>query len=185
MGIPIIFAKKSTMKHVIYILCFVLVLVSCKQEEPSIDGFLIEGKIDKPQNSAIVKLFRLENKKIIPIDSAVALTDSFTLNGKIDHPDMYYITIEGVNGSIPILLENAKIDVDVYTDSLYASKMKGGKETEYYMMYQDYIAGLRGRNAALTTQFREASQTNDTATISRLRQEQQALYTANDAFEVL
>ena len=131
MRFPIIFSKKSIMKNIIYILCLSLVFTSCKKEESSMDGFIIEGKIDKPQNSAIVKLFRLENKKIIPVDSSVALTDTFTLNGKIDHPDMYYLTIEGVNGSIPILLENAKINVQVYVDSLYASKMSGGKAVSY------------------------------------------------------
>lgn len=171
------------MKPIFYLFCIILFAFSCKQDKTS-TGFTIDGHIDKPQDKAIAKIFRFEGQKVIPLDSTTVNDKTFTLKGQIEQPDMYFLTIDGLNGNLPVLLENAEIKLEVYADSLITSDFSGGKETNYFRDYQDFIKSLRARNTKISSQFNEANKIQDTAKTSELRRQYEALLKENDAYEL-
>lgn len=171
------------MKRIIYLFCITLFIISCKQEKPS-NGYTIEGHIDKAQNNAIATLIKFDNNKEITIDSTIIEENNFTLKGQIEQPDMYFLKIDGLNGNLPLLLENAEIKLEIYADSLITSDFSGGKETEYFMNYQKFVKSLRVRNTKISNQFNEANQIQDTAKTLELRRQYDDLLKENDAYEL-
>jgi len=171
------------MKRIIYLFCITLFIFSCKEEIAS-NEFIIEAHVDKAQNNAVVRLFRQENRKDIALDSTTVLDNNFTLKGQIDQPDMHFITIDGLNGNIPIILENAEIKIEIYADSIYSSSFSGGKETTYFMEYQNFVKSLRARNNRIGKEYNEANRIQDTAKTSELRQQYETLLKENDAYEL-
>ncbi len=40
------------------------------------------------------------------------------LNGSIKNPDIHLLQVEGIKGALPFILENKKLDITMYKDSL-------------------------------------------------------------------
>lgn len=171
------------MKRIIYLFCTTLFIFSCNEEKGN-TGFTIEAHIDKDLNNAIVRLFRQENRKNISLDSTIIIDNKFTLKGQVDQPDMHFITIEGLPGNVPVILENAEIKIEVYADSIFSSDFTGGKETKYFMEYQNFVKSLRVRNDKISNDFADANKIQDTAKIALLRQQYEVLLKENDAYEL-
>jgi len=106
------------------------------------------------------------------------------LKGQVDQPDMHFITIEGLPGNVPVILENAEIKIEVYADSIFSSDFTGGKETKYFMEYQNFVKSLRVRNDKISNDFADANKIQDTAKIALLRQQYEVLLKENDAYEL-
>ena len=167
------------MQRIISFLCISLFLISCSKEKT--DGFVVNGNLDNASNNSLVTLIRSEGRETIILDSTRITENTFTLNGKVENPDMYFLTIDGVQGSLPFIIENETIDLTIYTDSIFTSTIKGGKENNYFNEYQDYIKKLRFKNNKLTEQFKTAQQEQDTSKISSLRTEYEGLMKENEA----
>ncbi|MDO6597373.1 TlpA disulfide reductase family protein [Oceanihabitans sp. 2_MG-2023] len=167
------------MQRIIYLLCISLFLTSCTKEKT--EGFVVNGTLDNAKNNSLVQLIRTEARKNIILDSTRVTENSFTLTGKVDKPDMYYIQIEGVRGNLPFIVENESIDIKIPTDSIYASSIKGGKENDYYNEYQAFIKTLRFKNNKLAEEFKIAQRKSDTSKITSIQQEFQGLMKENDA----
>jgi peroxiredoxin/outer membrane murein-binding lipoprotein Lpp len=170
------------MKRILFILSISLFIISCKKE--SNIGFLIQGNIDNAQNNTLVKLIRTENRQELILDSTRINGNTFQLKGNVDGPDMYFLTIGGVQGSIPIIVENETIDLTVYADSVFASTIIGGKENVYFDEYQSFVRTLSNRNNKLTADFQAAQQQQDAAKISELRAAYESLMNENNAYEL-
>jgi peroxiredoxin len=166
------------MQRIISILCICIFLISCNKEKT--DGFVINGNLDNSKNNSLVQLLRAEGRQTIVIDSTRIIEKAFTLKGKIENPDMYFLTIEGIQGSLPFIVENETIDLTVYTDSIFASNIKGGKENNYFNDYQEFIKKIRAKSNKLTEEFNIAQQKQDTSKISSLRKEYKAMMEEND-----
>ncbi|WP_055443317.1 TlpA disulfide reductase family protein [Lacinutrix himadriensis] len=166
------------MQRIISILCISIFLISCNKEKT--DGFVINGNLDNSKNNSLVQLLRAEGRQTIVIDSTRISEKAFTLKGKIENPDMYFLTIEGLKGNLPFIVENETINLTVYTDSIFASKIKGGKENNYFNDYQEFIKKIRTKSNKLTEEFKIAQQKQDTSRISSLRKEYGTMMEEND-----
>ncbi|MFD2824607.1 redoxin domain-containing protein [Lacinutrix iliipiscaria] len=174
------------MKSILYILCISLVLVSCKNESKteSSDGFLIQGRIDNAEENTLVTLLRNENRQEIILDSTRINGNTFELKGNVESPDMYFIAVDGVQGGLPIIIENETIDINIYSDSISASTIKGGKENNYFNEYQEFVKSLRSRSNKLAADYQVAQQQQDTARIAALRKEYDGFMKENLAHDL-
>ena len=64
------------------------------------------------------------NQQPIVIDSVAVKAGSFTMVGESPSPDVNFLSLQGVNGNFPFVLESGILKVSLYKDSLMASKAK-------------------------------------------------------------
>ncbi len=155
------------MQRILYFLCISIILTSCAQN--NLDGYLVSGKLDKAKNNELVQIVRTEGRSTVVLDSTRITNSTFEFKGKIDNPDMYFIVIEGIPGGLPFILENEKIDLTIYTDSIYASVIDGGKENKLLSDHQDYAKNLRTKTSEIEEAFRLAYQNQDSVKMASLR----------------
>ena len=59
-------------------------------------------------------------------DTTDFINGKFTFKGKVQTPENYIITIEGINGRILFFLDNSKISIEASADDFSNAKVKGG-----------------------------------------------------------
>ena len=171
------------MQRILFILCLSLLVLSCEKENKE-TGFLINGTIDNTPNGKLVKLFRYEAGKYKILDSTAIQDGKLTLKGSLDFPDLYFISVDDVVGSLPIIIENEKITVKLYKDSIFRSSITGGKETKAFNAYNEYLNGLKKQNDVIMEQYQEAMQSNDTSNVPALRKEFDAIRKQKDDYDI-
>ncbi|PWK19590.1 TlpA disulfide reductase family protein [Xanthomarina spongicola] len=156
------------LKQIIAFLFLSLTIVSCNKDQP-INGYIINGTIDESLDNRNVKLMKFDDNKDNIIDSTSIQKGEITLKGTVDKPDIYYITIDGVAGNMPIIIENEKMTITFYKDSLLKSVVKGSKENDLLKIYYDDSEVLRMKNAQLGQQYRVAKESNDSLKMTEIR----------------
>ncbi|MDG1714924.1 DUF4369 domain-containing protein [Lacinutrix sp.] len=139
------------LKNIFLIVFIFFIIISCKNDNTN--GFKISGTSDSYITGSTARLFRVENKKKKVLDSTVLEKGNFTFEGKVDGPDIYYITIDNVLGALPIILANETFDLQVIKDSLANSKIIGSKENDYTQKYNEGTQYLRDKHKVLNERF--------------------------------
>lgn len=170
------------MQRLLFLLSISILLSSCKKEKT--DGYFIQGSLDQAKNNSLVQLIRTEGRKTSVFDSTRITDKTFEFKGNIENPEMYFLTIEGIQGSLPVILENDKINLTIYTDSIFASSIKGGVENDYFNEYQKFITGIRHKNNKISEAFNTAREEQDTAKISSLREAYSNLIKENETYDI-
>ncbi len=169
------------MKRIASILIILLTVISC-QTEPK--GYQISAKIDGVPNGNKVSLKAIKNNQAVLLDSAIVKDGIFTFEGSIVEPDIHIMTVQGVQGTLPFILENKDLEILLYKDSLRLSKIEGSKENDIAQNFMQSIAKFRKRNHALMGQYNEARKTNDTQFLKSYRNKRQELQSENDKFNL-
>lgn len=81
------------MKNLIYIAC-ILLMVSCKKEQPPKDYLVLHGTITNPIDSLKLRLFNPENSKNILID--VDVNGNFRDTLRLDAPATFNVVYDGI-----------------------------------------------------------------------------------------
>ena len=99
-------------------------------------------------------------------------------------PDIHIMTIQGVQGSLPFILENKDLEILLYKDSLRLSKIVGSKENDIAQNYMHTISKFRERNHALMGQFSQAKKTNDTQFLKSYRNKRLEVQSENENYNL-
>ncbi|MGF1555395.1 TlpA disulfide reductase family protein [Paucihalobacter sp.] len=131
------------MKKLLSILFIVALISSCKTEEPKPEGYVIDGTAKEIYNGIRVILQTTnEQGRPIPIDTAIVVDEKFKFEGKLDNPEMLYISVNSVTGNLPLIIENSRITIDIDKNNIVNSKVTGSKSND------DYVKFIEGRNQA-------------------------------------
>lgn len=152
-------------KKIIF-LSLIAFMFSCEEK---LDGYEINASIDASANNKIAQIFRMEGQNRIVEDSTTVKEGKITFKGSIDTPDTHFIVVNGVNGSLPIILENAKMDITMYKDSLSKSLIKGSKENEITKRYIKEAQFLSTANKELMARSRLVQQSRDPEAMKAMR----------------
>lgn len=66
------------------------------------------------------------------IDSATVLNGQFTLNGSVEEAQMAYLVSDNFKGGIPMILDNAEINISVHKDSISSAVIEGLASQKVY-----------------------------------------------------
>ena len=80
--------------------CFVL--SSCSSE---VKKYVIKGHVDKYESDLLMTMVN-ETGKVDTIHEVRSVNGDFEMEGVINGPKLAFLTIKGVNGRIPLLLED-------------------------------------------------------------------------------
>lgn len=119
-----------------------LLFISCQEGTNNTgEGYTIETTIQGIPDG-VRAFLKVPNDKGVPQpkDTAIVQNGRFTFTGKVDHPELGFIYINGAEGNINLLLENASVKVEAHKDSLVTSKVSGGKHNQEYV---DFIANSK------------------------------------------
>jgi len=169
------------MKRIASILIILLTVISC-QIEPK--GYQISAKIDGVPNGNKVSLKAIKNNQAVLLDSTIVNDGVFTFEGSIVEPDIHIMTIQGVQGTLPFILENKDLEILLYKDSLSLSKIEGSKENDIAQSYMHAVTKFRKKNDALMIQLNAARRTNDTVFLKGFRTKRLEIKTENDKFNL-
>src|SRR5690606_41185946 len=98
-------------------------------------------------SSDLAKLISFNNNKEVILDSTTVVDGKLTLKGNVDCPDLHYLAIDGLAGFMPIMVENEKMEVTLYKDSLQRYLVKGSKDNDHLKIYHDDSEMLKMKNA--------------------------------------
>lgn len=169
------------MKNIFIILALVFSFTSCKKES---NEYTINAKIDGVPDGKKVELKYIVDNRPVLLDSALIENGSFTFKGSLSEPDIHLILIESIRGSLPFILENAELEMELYKDSLGLSKIIGSKDNDVAQSYMKSMSKFRKRNDALMIQLNQARQTNDTIFLKEFRNKSQQIQNESKKFNI-
>ena len=113
------------MKKLLLVAISTAFLFSCNKETNT-DGYQVSGTIDSVEDGAKVFIETPDNQGgVISLDTAFVKNGKFEFKGKAKEIEIAYLQIQDLQGKIPFVLENQKITITAYKDSLQASKIGG------------------------------------------------------------
>ncbi|RPI45046.1 MAG: AhpC/TSA family protein, partial [Bacteroidetes bacterium] len=157
------------MRNLMIILC--IAIAGCTVEP---DSYRINIHMEGARGQW-VKLLKRIDRQYVTVDSVLIGDEAAELTGSLEGLQLMYLWFGDQPGPAEILLENAGYKVtgtpaDPVIDS-------DGQAQADLNSYQDYIAPVNNRLEELGNLIRQASESDDTATVNTLREEYSALYT--------
>lgn len=125
------------MKKLIIFLTVFIFTLSCEKEQKNMQ---VNGRI-KGLQKGTVYLEKIKDTLLIKVDSVKLYnSENFSLQDKIESPEMYFISLSGSKTIIPFFAEKGIITIDADIDNLAKkTKIKGSKNQKLLEEYQTYI----------------------------------------------
>ena len=156
-------------------------MVSCQKNSTE---YVLTGTIEGVPDGKKVTLKSVIENRTIDIATDTLTNGKFEFTGSVTEPNIHVILIQGVQGRLPFILENAELDLTLYKDSLGLSLIEGGKENGVAQQYMRDVSRFRKKNDSLMIDLNKARQTNDTAFLKSFRVKRQAIKDENDKYNV-
>lgn len=167
------------MKKLLLVAISTAFLFSCNKETHT-DGYQVSGTIDSMEDGVKVFIETPDNQGgVTTVDTAFVKNGKFEFKGKAKEIEIAYLQIQDLQGKIPFVLENQKITITAYKDSLQASKIGGSynndeltKFNKEFENFQKKVAKFQAENSdALMA----AQKANDTDTMTKISEDYMVL----------
>jgi putative protein kinase ArgK-like GTPase of G3E family len=160
------------MKKIILLLSATVFLISCSKTKYTISG---TAKGVENGKTIIMETQDATGMGLIAVDTVKVENGKFEITGKATEPSFHMLTVEGVQGKFPFILENGDIDVVINKDSINKSKVSGTYNNDEFVSFNEELIkiqkGLMDFQKKNTPVMTQAQQTNDTAVINKLMKE--------------
>jgi peroxiredoxin len=126
------------MKKLFSLILMVSLFISCNETTKKNDGYVISGTADGVYNGIRVYLKTIDERgRDFYQDTAVVVDGKFKFEGKIDIPEMWFLSVNSIDGYIPIMVENENITVTVNKDNINTSTIHGTKANDALTEYNE------------------------------------------------
>lgn len=162
------------MKKVFIILVISIGLLSFKSIITN--DYIITGTINGIENGTSITLERQdETKGIIIIDSTKVQDGKFSFKGTALEPSIHFLQVKNITGKVVFILEEGKINLLVYKDSIPKSKIGGTKNNDYLYNFnlsaQKIQRNMFNFQSANMQKITDAQAKHDTLVINNLMKE--------------
>lgn len=156
------------MKKSLLVLIIAAAVVSCKNSEPKVDGFVVNGNAAGVYNGirAYLKI-KDERGRDMVLDSAIIFDEKFTFKGFAYSPEIKYLSVNSIPGDLPIIIENGNITVTIDKTNLQDSKIEGSKSNDALTAYNAATKVLNTERFELNKTARELRTSTDTVSIRK------------------
>ena len=160
------------MKKIILLLSATVFLISCSKTKYTISG---TAKGVENGKTIIMETQDASGMGLIAVDTVKVENGKFEITGKATEPSFHMLTVEGVQGKFPFILENGDIDIEINKDSINKSKVTGTYNNDEFVAFNEELIkiqkGLMDFQKKNTPVMTQAQQANDTAVINKLMKE--------------
>lgn len=174
----------NTMIKNIIALSVIFTIISCKKEVKKVDGYSINATISNVEDGKTASIFKMENRSRVILETDTIKNGKIEFSGKIDTPDSYYMTIDGVKGSLPFILENTTMAITIYKDSLSKSIITGSIENDLNKDYLQHSNKLRAAGKELQLKYKDAQTNNDSNTLVSVRRSYDSLRKIGKEYDI-
>jgi peroxiredoxin len=122
------------MKAHFYCIIICLLILSCKEEkkiEPvqiKQDGYTISGSAPGLFNGLRAYLKSTDEKGFLKVqDTAIIMNETFAFDGQVQTSEAWFLEINSIDGSLPFVIDNINLTIEVNKDDLEHSKIYGNK----------------------------------------------------------
>jgi len=164
--------------------CYIVIsfsISSCTSLEPN--TFVINGTTDHVDGSSVYRIKSGSNGQPVTIDSTKVLNGSFELKGTLDQIDINFIFMEGVNGNVPVILEEGSIEMEIFKDSLASSITAGTPSNNNLAQYRESTQGFAKDMRTLVQEINEANTLGDNILAEDLTAKYKAVETNLSVYE--
>jgi len=169
----------------IIILVLVLVMFSCAEEIPKKfpNGFRITSKVSPELNNKKVQLLTISNKKSKIIDTTRVIDGKITIEGKLPAPKFGYLTVDGLKGAFPFIIENEDITINVNADNFSKSTVSGSPENDISAEHQKSMLALSEANKSVSERINAAKKSRDNGALMLARGSYDSLINAKNKID--
>ena len=107
-----------------------LVLVSCQTSD-----YTLNISADVEDNNNVLLIALDDSNQPQTLDTLAIQGGVTSYSSAIDLPEMHYLLLEGNRDVIPVVLEPGEITVEIFKDSIRASKVSGTKSNREFKQY--------------------------------------------------
>jgi len=107
--------------------------VSCTSEPGS---YSISGNIDVKDGLKVYRLIANANNQPKIVDSTTIGKNKFLMHGSARNPSISFIQVESLNFNLPIIVEEGKIKIKMFKDSIGSSRISGTTSNEHFNDYK-------------------------------------------------
>jgi len=125
----------------ILLTCLFVLSFSCEKEA---ETYTITGTAEGIQDGTEVRLQELFNNRPVVLSKAV------------EDKDMHFINVIGVQGALPIILENADIDITINRENINESAVLGTKDNDLLTSYTKQLNEVNTLSQELSMQYQNA-----------------------------
>ena len=151
-------------------------LASCSEDKA--EGYQISGTVHNATEGQKIFVSELNdtNTQTVPLDTVTVVDGKFELDlPEKDKPTISFLTFEGKPGNVLYIADNTPISFEIYNDSLYSSKVSGGKDNEILYNYLGEIRSINEKMGENRNALRNAFTTRDTVQLQSLQLAQQQI----------
>lgn len=152
-----------------------LVLISCNADP---EGYSVSGEIEGVEDGRYVYISQLgQNNQPQLLDSVAVKDEKFFIDlPEVENSVLSFINIKDLNGNVMFISENEPIKIEVYKDSLPASKVSGGDENRVFYEYLDHLKKLNEEVMQMRMQMQEQmTQTRDMELMAQYQEREEDL----------
>ncbi len=139
------------------------ILASCMSSK---DQFSIKGTVNGV-DTGMIFLQKYDLEKWVSIDSSRLEKGEFKFTGKVDLPEIWHIVMQGNDVMVPVFVENAAIEVQIFPDSLEKSTVKGSPSQDIYQQYVTMSEAINARMDIVYQGWKKAKEAGDTVVMER------------------
>ncbi len=164
--------------------CYIAIsfsISSCTSLEPN--TFVINGTTDHVDGSSVYRIKSGPNGQPVTIDSTTIVNGFFELKGALDQIDINFIFLEGVNGNVPVILEEGSIEMEIFKDSLASSVTEGTLSNNNLGQYRESTQGFAKDMRTLVQEINEANVLGDNILAEDLTAKYKAVEINLNAYE--
>ena len=143
-------------KSLLLIVALVFVLSACGPRKE----FKITGKV-VGVDTGMIFLQKMEEGKWIRLDSARLDQGEFSFKGKMDVPEIRYLTLREKNVYLPFFVENARINVEIFPDNIEKSVVTGSSTQDVFKLFTTRMDSITQEMRAAVSGYRYAEKAHD------------------------
>ncbi len=147
-----------------------VILFACTQQK----GFKIEVNLEGADGQMVLEQ-RMSGEWVL-IDSATVVDGKAILEGELELPGIYYVSLAGQRAKALIFVENSNIKMTGKADSINFAEISGSKTHDEYKNVENEIRKISEEYMAIYQESRAASAAGDTAKAQMLMNKVEELY---------
>jgi peroxiredoxin len=160
------------MKKSPHIIACLVLLMACNIQ----DRFELNGTIGGLSGKKLVLLEQRIDEKFVVVDSVITTDGFFRFKGKLDLPDVYYVSVLGKRGKAMIFLENSRISLTVHGDTMYRPVVTGSAVHDEYETFQESVKKIYEKVGDLYAKHNLAMRTGNMEKLKNIEMKIDSIY---------
>jgi peroxiredoxin len=130
----------------------------------------LNGTIEGLASGEVILLEQRIDKEYVQVDSALSLDGTFEFTGRVEMPDVYYVSVPGRRGKALLFLENSQIGLATHVDTLWNPVITGSAVHDEYKVLQESLREIYDKARELYPAYQAAEQAGDEEKMEELEE---------------